>query len=221
MALSENAWAVLATLLVGCATPPTRPIQFQIETGENAPVPAARDSHSACALYMKAITDARSPNEQVVLLGTYRVFTESVPRWVRDGVASLNKMGHRVVFAEEQTRPMPSDVILSLTIRKAYVQPDISKSANLVVSVEYQHRDKLESRVYRGHDASINWSSSADEFESAMNRALTRVLTEISNESRRLCSSSSPQTTAVDNNASNDRAGPGTVGTMQPAAGKN
>ncbi|MFL6653700.1 MAG: hypothetical protein ACJ8KA_02835 [Sulfurifustis sp.] len=175
-------------MLIGCATPPTRPIQFQLDTGDSGASAADKPpGPGACALYVKAIVDGRSANEQVAPSRSYQVFTESVPRWVRDGVASLNKMGHRIVFAEEQTPPGASDVILSLTIRKAYVQPGISKSANLVFSAQYQHGEKLESRVYRGNDASLNWSGSADELETAMNRALTQVLKEISNDTRRLC----------------------------------
>ena len=185
--MSKNFCAVLTALLVGCATPPAQPIKFQLDAGEgNAGVPNA--GRSACALYVKAVVDARSADEQVAPSRSYRIFTESVPRWVRDGVASLDKMGHRVVFAEGQTRPTPADVMLSITIRKAYVHPQISKSANLVLSVDYQHGEKSESRVYRGNDASLNWSGSADELESAMNRALTQVLTQISSDARRLCS---------------------------------
>lgn len=189
MSVLKSSYALLAALLVGCATPPTRPIQFQLDAGEGNPraTAAAPESRSACALYVKAIVDTRSPDEKVVPLQSYKLFTESIPRWVRDGVASLKNMGHRVVFAEEQTQSAPSDVVLSLQIRKAYVQPHISKSANLVLSAQYQHGEKSESRVYRGNDASVNWSGSADEFEGAMNRALTQVLMEISKDARRLC----------------------------------
>jgi hypothetical protein len=184
-------WALVVFAMYGCAPAPTvEPIEYrfsQVDFANNRSTSLAPETAKPrCNLIVHSIVDKRHGKDGFGALSYVDSYAESVPRWVRDGLAALSQAHYRVSF-DETGSPAPRQgqfLVIDVEILKAYLHTVVTaKSATLVLSVNYRPAGRPgQVRIYRSQKASVNWTASASEVEAAMNMAMTAILADIADD---------------------------------------
>jgi hypothetical protein len=167
--------AVLATAAVlgGCAA--DRVSGIRPAAAAAAPVPGAG---AGCRFNIEAIEDLREA-EDLGSMGRTRVGGERFRAWFSDGISAIP--GHST---------QPARVKVRIEVAKAYIQAlHTLKSANIVVKVRVAGGQGAPTqKMYRGVNASVNWSSSESEVQEAFDGALADLRRQLGADLSAACS---------------------------------
>lgn len=160
-------------------------MKFVAEEGDAAATPGE------CVVHVKPIEDQREGSPGFGSSSNVDLFAQHLPDWIRSAVGTLDNPKRKVVMPTAGTagRADPDDLTMTLRIHKAYVQTvATSKTVHIVVSNRYERGGRVvATEYYRGSETSVNWSGSADEIESAMNRAMNSALVAMRKDIDRYC----------------------------------
>ncbi|RQP25222.1 hypothetical protein [Piscinibacter terrae] len=153
--------AVVASGLVGCAAERVS----GLKAAAAATVSGVQAAAPSCRFSVKAIDDKRDQAD-LGTVHTTRVGGEGFAQWFADGIAVMPGYSREAAPVE-----------LRIEVVKAYIQSlGTLKSANLVVKVQVAGNGAVPgSKVYRGVDGSVNWSSSESEIQAAFDAAMTSL----------------------------------------------
>jgi hypothetical protein len=130
---------------------------------------AATAAPTACKIAFVEVKDLRS-DPQMGTMGPRAVRAIDPIDWLRAGLGTLAENKYLSLVPAGQT----ADVELKVELLKAYIQPmNMAKSTTVVLRIRYGGVHGLpEPRIYRGAHTAVNWNSTDDEIQGAMNLAL-------------------------------------------------
>ncbi len=152
---------------------------------------AAAATPGECVVQVRPIEDQREGSPGFGSSANVDLFAQHLADWVRSAVGTLDSPKRRVVMPTAGTagRADQDDLAMTVRIHKAYVQSvATSKTVHIVLSNQYERGGRMvATEYYRGSDTSVNWSGSADEVESAMNKAMNSALVAMRKDIDRYC----------------------------------
>ncbi|HSV36643.1 MAG TPA: hypothetical protein VLI46_13860 [Ramlibacter sp.] len=133
---------------------------------------------SNCRFNIEAVEDLRE-GVDLGSMGRTRIGGEHFRGWFNDGILAIP--GHSV---------QPAPIKIRIEVSKAYIQALHSlKSANIVVKVRLTSvQGTSTQKMYRGVNASLNWSSSESEVQAAFDGALADLRRQVGADLSALCS---------------------------------
>ncbi|HWE73858.1 MAG TPA: hypothetical protein VG328_11910 [Stellaceae bacterium] len=188
MRLAPRLLALLGALLLGACTTP-------IDVGDSSTpgYPAARLPTSelqGCHLFVASVSDSRLDLSTIGNLGPRVVHGPADSKaWVENALASLEKKGATLSFADRHMSSAPGDLSVSLTLQTMWVAGmTTAKTGAVVIDAAYD-RDgaRLKDAHYRGAESEPNWFGSADEVQGMIDSAMEEVLSQMSADIGLLC----------------------------------
>ena len=182
--------------IYGCAPAPTvGPIEYRFSELAFANTRSKWSDQGSrrpkCNVIVRSIVDKRHGKGGFGSLSYVDTYAESVPLWVRDGLAALRHADCDVSFDDTGVPAAPQGqfLVIDVEIRKAYLHTiATAKSATIVLAVNYQPSGQPgQVKVYRKQKTSVNWTGSGSEVEGAMNSAMTAMLEDIADDIERQC----------------------------------
>lgn len=164
----RGALAGAALLLGACATTP-------IVLSGRYDAPALRDpSAPACRIALGPVSDERLDPKVIGQVGARMVYSPpDVAAWIASAFTSLTGPEGAVVAGAGDTGLEVHLGLVSASVRSATT----SIATNVVIRARWRRGGQLaREAVYRGDDASMNWTGGADEIEGRINIALGRIL---------------------------------------------
>jgi hypothetical protein len=144
-----------------------------------APRPASASPATAqawlCRVSVAEVKDAR-PDPSMGGMGLRTVHAADPVAWARGGLGALS--ANKAIALTPAGEP--ADVALKVEIVKAYIeQVNMAKNATVVLKVSFSPGGG-EPRIYRGLHSAINWNSTDEEIQGAMDRALNEAVMALS-----------------------------------------
>jgi hypothetical protein len=185
---SLGLFALLGALLIGgCTTP--------INVGDNSGSVYATGGQATadlqgCHLFVASVSDSRLDPSTIGSLGPRVVHGPTDSKaWIENELASLEKKGATLSFADRHMSSAPGDLSVSLTLQTMWVAGMTSAKTGAVVIDAAYDRDgaRLKDAHYRGAESEPNWFSSADEVQGMIDSAMEEVLSQMSADIGLLC----------------------------------
>ena len=149
---------------------------------DDVTTPATHSKPTSCGIILEGISDRRHNKNSFGSSWNFEEFAKHVPQWIKTGLSNLETTNIRP-SSNENHISMRVDILKAYTHLRA-----TAKNANLVLRVHFSQPDKQDfSKIYRGTDTSINWNTSPEEIESAMNSAFSIILNDISTDLTTSC----------------------------------
>ena len=160
---------LLATVAAACADRP--PMAMSSQFSPSSSLRELPGERGACRVRIGAVKDARPEADIASMgqLGFRAVRGGDVAVWLRSGLVTLGSDRHLVIVDG------PADVAFDVELLKAYIMSNAleAKAATVVVRASYGGAD---TQLYRGGDASVNWTEGEGETQSAFDASLTEIL---------------------------------------------
>jgi hypothetical protein len=174
----------LSLSLGGCQNPPVA-LSDHYTPRESARPAKLLPGETACRVQLGDIHDLReSADEAVGTIGYRPLRLNDTAGWVRSGILTITR-SPKINFVDAN-----ADLVLNIDLLKAYIRSaPTSKSANVVIRVHYAvHGLPADETLFRGLDAGMNWNSEDGEAQSALDRALSQILVNLSSDIVAHCS---------------------------------
>lgn len=144
----------------------------------------------SCRVHIVKLTDERhSPELLGIVLGRAVRAPPDAAVWLRSIMNGLQARGVMPIFDDDRSESdVPIKVQISLLIAWL-TDTGSNKTANVVLNVQTRSPGaEPGGRDYRGGSSTIDWSASADELQSTVDRAFAVALDKLAVDFRQLCS---------------------------------
>ncbi|HUP92580.1 MAG TPA: hypothetical protein VM074_10065 [Solimonas sp.] len=191
---------LLAALLFASAACVPQNIQLQDSLQDTRRLGGRGANRSAaligeCAVQLGSISDARGDRSGLGDLGkVVEVQQPDFGKWVASGFELLLAGSPGSAGAVPATASLPGAIRIDAELLKTYVNLNgTSKAATVVVRTRFMDGSALLlEQVYRGNESFVNWSSSAEEMQSALDYCLREILTAARDDLGQLCAARAP-----------------------------
>lgn len=160
-------WLLLATLLVGCASPKRNELRLEAVAPSPTPAKAGPAARRICWL---PLIDQRPDKELIGQIGRETYAADHIDRWLMQALQKISPASRTA----ETYAPEPNTLGIRARLLRLYIQNvDLTKSAHVVIELEYLRAEAEPVRkLYRGRYTGINWWGTDEEINRAFCSAL-------------------------------------------------
>jgi hypothetical protein len=179
-----------AIVLMSACAPPLPVALRSTYTEHLSASTAVQKASPDCRVHIVKLTDERhSPELLGIVLGRAVRAPPDADAWLRSIMNGLQARGVMPVFEDDRSESAaPVEVQVSLLIAWL-TDTGSNKTANVVLHVQTRGPGaEPVGRDYRGGSSTIDWSASADELQSTVDRAFAAALDKSAVDFRQLCS---------------------------------
>jgi hypothetical protein len=146
---------------------------------------AGQSGGPVCHVFVGAVKDLRTDPHAMGLIAGRPVQATDSEGWVRSALQSLTR-NSRIALADGAAG---ADLTIDAEILKAYVFTiTTQKAANVVIRVRFTRHGAADGeQIYRGALNDIDWVAGDDETQSALDEALSQVVSQLGDDAVRYC----------------------------------